>query len=162
MGRIASGNARTYQIQAIQEWHHQILRLAILGYKIGDIANERGCTTATVSNVLNSELGKRQLSVMQGATDATAVDVAAEIRKLAPRALARLEEILIKPDVPDKLVVDVSKDILDRAGYGAAKVIQGQFIHGHLTKQDIEDLKRRADEIDVSHAIESVIEGEMI
>ncbi len=166
MGRNISGNARKYQIREVQEWHHQILRLAVLGYRPSDVADILGCTTATVSNVINSELGKRQLMVMRGAADATAVDVMAEIKRLSPVALQRLEEIITTPDVPVKLVADVAMDLLDRAGYGAPKVIQGQFTHAHLTKEDIEDLKRRADADSVEACIEAgkneVIEGELL
>lgn len=163
MGRLATVDSRKYQILDLHERHHQILRMLVLGHDPKSIADTLGCTTATVGNVQHSELGRRQLSVMRGAADAQAVDVAAEIKRLAPIALVRLEEILTKPDVPDTLVVSVSKDILDRAGHGAPKIIQGQFTHAHLTKQDIEDMKKRADEITAQSILdEDIIEGETI
>lgn len=149
MGRLASGDARKYQIMDLHERHHQILRLVSMGHTPVEVANILGCTTATVGNVIHSELGKRQLGLLRGSLDSEAVDINTEIKRLAPLALVRLEEILTTPDQPAKLVVEVSKDILDRAGFGAPKIIQGQFVHGHLTKQDIEDLKKRANAITV-------------
>jgi dissimilatory sulfite reductase (desulfoviridin) alpha/beta subunit len=40
-----------------------------------------------------------------------------------------------------------AQDILDRAGYAAVKTIQTANIHAHLTKEDIDDIKRRAKDI---------------
>jgi hypothetical protein len=160
MGRFASSDARKYQIVDLQERHHQILRMLVLGHEPKFIADTLNCTTATVGNVMHSELGRRQLSVMRGAADAQAVDIAAEIKRLAPVALARLEEILTTPDVDLKLVANVSESVLDRAGYGAPKIIQGQFTHAHLTKQDIEDMKKRAEGLTI-HSVTNQAEIEV-
>jgi hypothetical protein len=144
MGRLPSGNARKYQITELWERHHAILRFLALGYTPKQIADQVGCTVATVGNVQHGELGKRQLAIMQGAADSAAVDIVADIKRLAPIALEKLEAVLTDDNTEKGLVVKVAHDLLDRAGHAAPKVIQGQFMHAHLTKEDIEELKLRA------------------
>lgn len=147
MGRLASNRARKYQITDLWERHHAILRMLALGATPKQIAETLGCTVATVGNVQHGELGKRQLAVLSGAADKVTVDILEDIRRLAPVAVAKLEEILIDDNSEKKLVASVAHDILDRAGYAAPKVIQGNFTHAHLTKEDIEELKARAQAI---------------
>lgn len=147
MGRLATGRPRKYQIMELWDRHHTILRLLALGLTPKVIAEQVGCTVATVSNVARSELGKRQLRLLNGAADKLTVDILEDIKNLAPLAVAKLEEILSNDDSDKKLVANVAQDILDRAGYGAPKVIQGNFTHAHLTKEDIEVLKARAQAI---------------
>lgn len=144
MGRLASGNARKYQIMELWDKHHAILRLLALGMSEKHIAEQLGCTTATVGNVKHGELGKRQLALFRSAADKAAVDIMEDIRNLAPVAVARLEEILSDQNSDKKLVAGVAQDILDRAGFAAPKVITGNFTNVHLTKEDIEELKARA------------------
>jgi transcriptional regulator with XRE-family HTH domain len=144
MGRLPSGNARKYQIMTLWERHHAILRLLALGYTPKQIADQVGCTTATVGNVQHGELGRRQVAILRGAADSAVVDINADIKRLAPIAVERLEQILTDDNSEKSLIVKVAQDLLDRAGHAAPKVIQGQFTSVHLTKEDIEDLKKRA------------------
>ena len=160
MGRLASGNARKYQIMELWDRHHAILRLLALGMTPKQVADSLGCTTATVGNVQHGELGKRQLSLMRSAADMETVNIMEDIKKLAPIAVAKLEEILVNKDSDAKLVVNVAQDLLDRAGHAAPKVIQGQFTHAHLTKEDIEELKERAKSITAPQKDEDVIDIE--
>lgn len=162
MGRIAGKNgARKYQITSLWERHHAILRLLALGYAPKQIADELGVTTATIGNVQHGELGKRQLSLLKSAADNEAINIAADIRRLAPVALERLEEILSDDNIEKSLVVKVATDLLDRAGHAAPKVVQGQFLHAHLTNDDIAELKLRAASI-VAPTKEDVIDAEEI
>lgn len=162
MGRLASGNARKYQIMELWDRHHAILRMLALGATPKQIAETLGCTTATVGNVVHGELGKRQLEIMRGAADKTTVDIMEDIRRLAPIAVARLEELLVDKSTDPRLVAGISHDILDRAGHAAPKVITGQFTHAHLTKEDIEELKERAKSITAPNTQEEDNESEFI
>jgi predicted transcriptional regulator len=144
MGKTPSGEPRKYQIKTLWDLNHQIMRLAVLGHKHREIAELLNVTPATVSNTLNSEIGKRQLLVLRGAVDAETVDVAKEIQRLAPKAVKLLEEMLEDNNTGSNVRVTLIKDVLDRAGYGAPKVIEGRFIHAHLSKEEIDDIKQRA------------------
>lgn len=138
---------RRFEIQEMWERHHQICRLAVMGLKGKAIAETLGITEQTVSNTLNSAIVKRHLSVLRDAADLAAVDVAAEIKALAPLAVKRLREVIENEDADAKLQVTVSQDILDRAGHGAVKKTQSENLHAHLTMDEIEEIKARAREL---------------
>ena len=157
-GRDARFNpeGRKYQIKSIWDLHHEIMRLAVLGWKGTEIAQQLGCTPATVSNTLGSELVKRQLEVMRGARDADTIDILAEIKRMAPGALKRIESI-IESTASDRNSLVAAIDIMDRAGYAAPKVIEGRFTNVHLTVEEIEDIKHRAQTARlIAHAEETV------
>lgn len=136
---------RKYQIQRLWERQHEILGLALLGAEEKEIAEVLDVTPATVSNCLNSELGKQQLAIMRGARDANTIDLSKEIRSHAPKALAVLVKILETPaPVDEKNQIKVAMDLLDRAGYAAPKFVYGQFAHAYLSSGDIDELKERA------------------
>lgn len=86
---------------------------------------------------------------MQGARDAYTIDIARDIREFAPKALDLLKEILQGEGTSGQLAspalkVSVAKDLLDRAGYAPIKSIDVRSVHAHLTKEDIEEMKKRA------------------
>lgn len=144
MGRTASAEPRKYQIQSLWDQSHQILRLTVLGYKPKQIADLLGITPETVGNCIHSELGRRQLAILRGAADAATLDVKAEISRLAREGLPVLEDIMKDPNQKPELRSHIARDMLDRDGFGAPKIIQGQFAHTHLTKEDLDDIKKRA------------------
>jgi predicted transcriptional regulator len=149
MGRPATGN-REYTIQNIWNQHHEIMRLAVMGLKQVEIARKLGVSEVMVSYTLNSPIVKRKLDIMQGARDINAVDVAKEIHRLAPKAIAKLDELL--DSQVEAIAFKASVDILDRAGHGAIK--KEMSLSGHLTKDDIDEIKNRAKEIGLCKVID--------
>lgn len=147
MGRLPKPEGIKYQIQELHQRHHMILKLITMGHSDSQIADILGCTTATVRNVKHGELGRRQLAIMDGASSATAIDIVADLKRLTPIAVARFEEILTTPGHADNAIISAGKEVLDRAGYVAPKVVQGMIAHTYLTKEDIEQLKKRAAEL---------------
>lgn len=143
----APATNRRFEIQEMWERHHQICRLAVLGLKGVEIARQLGISEQTVSNTLNSAIVKRHLSILRDAADLAAVDVAAEIKALAPLATKRIRGILENDNAEDKLHASVAQDILDRAGHGAIKKVQSENLHAHLTLDEIEEIKARAREL---------------
>ena len=137
-------SGRKYQIQSLWDVHHEILRLAVLGWKPVNIAKELSITPATVSNCLNGELGRRQLELMRGARDAETIDLAIEIRKNAPVAYKVLMEYLENPNFDPRQRITIAMDQLDRAGFAAPKVIETRGTHLYLTADDIKEIKQRA------------------
>ncbi len=142
MGRLPTGN-RDYHIQKMWNQHHEIVRLAVMGFKQVDIANQLNISEVTVSYTLNSPIVKRQLDIMNAARDINAVDVGKEIHRLAPKAIARMDALL--ESQVEAIALRASVDILDRAGHGAIK--KEMSLTGHLTKEDINEIKNRAREI---------------
>lgn len=136
---------RKYQIQQLWQRQHEMLGLALLGAEEKEIAEILDVTTATVSNCINSEIGKQQLAIMRGARDADTIDISKEIRSHAPKALQVLVGLLEGPEQgAEHSRISIAKDILDRAGYGAPKYVYGQFAHAYLSAGDIDELKERA------------------
>lgn len=151
-----NGDGRRYQIQNLWDIHHEIIRLAVLGMKHVDIAKELGVTAVTVSTCLNSEVGRRQLELMRGARDSETIDLAVEIRKKAPVAFRLLQEFMETEDFDPKQRIAIAMDTMDRAGFGAPRIIEGRMLHAHLTADDLAEIKQRAR--DNSLLAESVID----
>jgi hypothetical protein len=87
-----------------------------------DIAYSLKCTPAVVHYVKNSQIGKRELSLIQGARNGDAIDVTNQIRELAPEALETMESLMRdEEESPKMLRAKIAMDVLDRAGYGAIK-----------------------------------------
>ena len=139
---------KTWQVSRIWDRHAEIIRRKAVGQSNVQISDSLGISQMQVSNVVNSPIVKDQLAVMQGARDAYTIDLAREIREYAPKCLDLLKEIiagekrgeLSSPALKAKVAVEV----LDRAGYAPVRNINLQSVHAHLTKDDIEALKRRA------------------
>ncbi len=144
MGRLPTGN-RKYNIQQMWDSHHEITRLALLGLKHIDIANTLGVTPVMVSYTLNSPIVKRQLAIMRGARDAEAVDVAARIKELAPKAVDILENLMESENAGMQYKAAIG--ILDRAGHAPVQRLQANITHGHFTPEEIAEIKKRAKDI---------------
>ena len=140
---------KTHEIKQVWQRNHEILRLALLGHKYVDIAAILGISAQTVSNTLNSQLGMEKLSGMRAQRDADSIEVAEEVKKLFPKALEVYERILYSEsdDISPELKLKAANNVLmDLGGHKAPTKIQGQFVHGHLTVDDLNLIKERGKE----------------
>ena len=130
-----------------------------LGQSPKDISHSLGVTTAVVHYVNNSHIGKRELGLIQGARNGSAIEISNQIQELAPEALDTLER-LMKDDEesPDTLRAKIAMDVLDRAGHGAVK--KQVSLHQNLSKEDINNIKQRAK--DIGEDIGLVVDAEII
>lgn len=144
MGRLPTGN-RQYQISRVWDAHQEIMRLAVTGMKSVDIAQILGVSPAMVSYTLNSAIVQRQLDIMRAARDVDAIQVSKRIHELAPEAVEALGDLL-DSEVP-QIRLGAAKDVLDRAGHAAVKTLRTENLHAHFTKEEIDDIKKRAMEI---------------
>lgn len=135
---------REYQIQQMSQRHHEIVRLALLGRDNLSIAAELDITPVCVSYTLNSRIVQDKLALLRAQKDAVSVDVASAIRDLAPRCVQILDDIMQDEKVNPGVRVGAAKDLLDRAGYAAPKVIKTENLNATLTSADIEAIKQRA------------------
>jgi hypothetical protein len=138
---------KQWEVRKLYDDHAEIIRLAVLGVGTSDIAKQLGKTPVSISMVLDSALVKDQIAMMQAERDVECVDVAREIKEFAPTCLSVLKDVVKGTGAGEaasiNLRVATSKDILDRAGYGAVKKFQGQIAQGVFTKEDIDELKNR-------------------
>ena len=140
---------KTWQVSKIWDSHEEILRRLTLGQKNTEIAQAMNISPMQVSNVRNSPIIQDRLAIMQGARDAYTLDIAKDIREFAPKALEVLKAIVNGEDksglpIGPALKARVASDLLDRAGYAPTRNVNVQSVHAHLTRDDIEELKRRA------------------
>ena len=146
----------------VWESHAEITRRILLGQKNTVIAEALGCSTQMVSNVRNSPVIQDRLSLMRGARDASAIDIARDIQEFAPEALRLLKEIVLGKGPGENasaaLRAKVSSDFLDRAGHGAVR--KEQHLHAHLTSEEIEGIKQRALELKREKEGSEVVEAE--
>jgi hypothetical protein len=146
-GRRRLNGRKTYDVKKLWQNNHEIINLAVTGMKEKDIARALGCSIATVSNTLNSTLGKEKLALMRGTRDAETWDHAKQIMKVSKVCLDFLEDTMLKDgddSAPLGLKVNISKHVLkDLSGLAAPTRIEGRMAHAHLTLDEIEELKRR-------------------
>lgn len=155
MGRPATGH-RKYNLEHLQNVHHEVMRLLILGLKHRDIARMLDITPATVSYTANSTSCRRQLEVMRGARDSDAIDLGKRIKELAPKALEVLDGLM--DTAPQNIQLSAAKDILDRAGYTPVTRVRNENFNMNFTPSEILEIKERAREIGLIAS--PVIDGE--
>lgn len=139
-----SSSSRLYEPKQLNSRHHEILRMNMLGYSNVDIAKMLGCSLATVSTAINSQLGREHAALLKSEADYSAVETAKKIRELAPRALAILSEVLENSETPAAVRARVAQDLLDRGGYAPVKSVSMTSTSIQLTGNDLENLKSQA------------------
>lgn len=146
--RRAPGGRRHWTVGHMWDVHHEIARRIVIGQKNVEIAEALGVSAQMVSNVRNSPVVQEHISIMRGARDADTVDLAREIKEIAPEALTLLKDIIKGDDqgqgAPLGLRARTAENMLARVGHGVPKVVKSENVHAFLTTEDIEDIKRRA------------------
>ena len=130
----------------VQLWQrsHEILGLALQGHKQVEIARMLDITPATVSNTLNSTLGKTKLSEMRLKRDGEFVEIDEDVKILTQKALKVYHEIFDDEGEGRKLKKETADTIfLDVAGHRAPTKIQSASVHAVATIEEIEGFKRR-------------------
>ena len=182
-GEIALGrhpykdSGEKYEIERLQEWHKEVLRLAVLGYRPVQIAEMTGYTKEHISTLFNSAVFQEQLIILQAARDDDSISVGKRIAALAPIALERVKEVLQDPihrvetnektgqveiKIDDRidpaLKVRTAQDLLDRAGHKAID----RKISVHMTKEDIDEIKQDAIQAGIESGTIIVEDAEVI
>lgn len=143
-GRLPSGNRNKF-IKRMHEGHHQMVRLMLLGYGNKEIASRLGVTPQNVCDVRNSPIVRERLATLEAAADAEAMDLRSEVMRITQKSVKFLEEVQEAEGrgegAPLHLRVRVAEGFMDRA---IPKKVQGEFMHAHLTGEDIEEIKKRA------------------
>ena len=139
---------KSYDIKRLWGQQKEILRLISSGlYNNKQIAEMVGVTPQTVSNIINSALGKQTLDMLQGAADSETVDLMVKIRALAPIAISVQEEILLADETSSRLKNDISNKMLDRAGYTPVSKNLNLNLNAGLNNEDLAAIKKRAKEL---------------
>lgn len=139
-----SGREHTHDIKMLWQRSHEILGLALQGMKQTEIAKILNISPVTVSNTLNSTLGKEKLSEMRGERDEHYVKINEEIKKLTMKALNTYHKLFDTPSVDDKLKKETADTItLDIADMRAPTKVDSRSVHMYATIEEIEEFKKR-------------------
>ena len=140
---------KTHDINSLWQRSHEILALAVRGMKQVEIAEILNISPQTVSNTLNSDLGRQKLSIMRRGRDENAVIAAERIDLLTQRALDVYDEIFDNEN--EAVNIDMKKKTADTvalelSGLRAPTKIQAHSIHSIATLKEIEAFKERGKE----------------
>lgn len=158
MGRLRKPpSERYYNVQALQERHHQMIRLSLLGKQPSEIAEILGVTKDNVCQVLGSQLAQDKLAVLRVATDCKSVDIAHFLAEEAPKCLELLRQArdgdkkLVAaldetPQISLKERLHAAESLLDRHGTSRIQNIRGLVGHAVITDDLLEEIKQKAAE----------------
>ncbi len=166
---ISLGVSKPVGIEVISARHRAICRLLYEGKTQVSIAKELKISESQVQTVKNDPLVQDHLATLEYRADKNAVKEKKTARKVIEAMQVRAAEVIAEimdTAITDSVRLTAAKDLLDRGGHAAPKVINVSAIHGYLTREDIEDMKARAIHeaneagmVDVE--VEEVISGEV-
>jgi len=144
--RVPADERKTPEIKALWQRNHEIINLSIKGYKGTEIAEILNIHPQTVSNTLNSELGKRKISDITYEKDIEVKKTIEKVRILSNKALETYHEFF--DDEGNELSLkdkrEGAKDFLnDMSGLRAPTKIQSHSVHTTLTAEELEGFKKR-------------------
>lgn len=153
-----SGGEKERYIQNIWANHQEVIRLASMGLKHRDIAEQMSLTTVQVGNILNSPLARAEVLRLSNLRDADAAQIAERIRKQVSQALDLTEQILSgcvvdkegEVQIPSlSLMQRTASDILDRDPSSQKRSTQTRERSGALTTSDIAEIVSAARELGI-------------
>ena len=157
--RAVAGERKTHDIKQLWQRSHEILRLALVMPKHKEIARVLGITEATVSNTLNSELGRKKLSKMRLARDGETIDVAKRVAELLPKAVDTYEKILNGDPTVTKLMKETADTVsMDIAGYRAPTKTQTANLY--MTSDELVKFKERG--IAAAKSAGMIVDAELV
>lgn len=139
-------------VEALQEKHHLMIRLELLGKSHKEIAQVIGLSESHISSVLSSPLAQEQLAVLRRAADSKAIDISRMLQEEAPKCLELLRHIrdnnveTLGENAPLKLRMDAAESLLDRGGTSRIQNLRAVIGHAVVTEEVLGEIKQRAAE----------------
>lgn len=135
-----------YEIKQLWQRSHEIVNLSARGFKNTEIAQILNLSPVTISNTLNGELGQRKLSEIRLERDNEAKKVSEKIRVLTNKALDVYHEIF--DDESGECTLKDKKSaadtvVLELSGLRAPTRIQSQSMHLQISREELEEFKKR-------------------
>lgn len=146
------GTKKGHVIAEMWDSHHEIARRLLLGQKGVDIAKAMNVTAATVSSVKNSPVVMEKLTLMRAARDCGALDLAIEIQKMAPIALAKVKEAIetgtvLGKELSGAEILRQSNMIVDRQIGKPTQRIDTRNTHAIFGPDEIMAIKAKAKQL---------------
>jgi len=141
-------STNSYVIKRLWGQQKEILRLVASGlYNNKTIAELLGVTPQTISNIINSAIGKQTIDMLQGTADLDSIDLLARLKSLSHIALTVQEDMLLDEATNPGLRNKVADKILDRSGYTPITKNLNMNVNAGLDADDMKKIKERANEL---------------
>jgi DNA-binding CsgD family transcriptional regulator len=144
--RVDPEERKTHDIKAMWQRHHEIVNLAAQGFKQVEIAEILNIDPQTVSNTLNSTLGKEKLSELREIRDGEAKKNVEKIRILKDKAIQVYHKIFDNPDgqatLKDQKEVATTV-LMELSGLREPTKIQSHHTSIALTTEELTAFKQR-------------------
>jgi FixJ family two-component response regulator len=152
---------KTYDVKQLWQRSHEILGMALTGMKNVEIAQILNISEATVSNTLNSSLGRQKLSSMRRDKDQEYKKINERVLELTHKALNIYEDIFDGQAADIELKKQAADTVtLEIAGMRAPVKTESKTLHAHATLEEIEEFKKRGIEAARESGLLAVVEGE--
>jgi predicted transcriptional regulator len=143
--RVPREERKTPEIKTLWSRTQEICRLDALGYKGTEIAEILNITPQTVSNAINSGLGREKISEIRNDRDLDVRKRCEQIKILTDQAISTYmdafsEEGQLQLTLKDRL--EVAKDVMTEFS-GLRVPTKIQSAHVSMTSEDIESFKER-------------------
>ena len=102
----------SHELQMIQDFHREVIRLSVSGMRTGEIARKLKLHPASVSAIKHSAITQPLIRALHANSDEQVQAVRARVVDSLPLALERLEEILSDDVTDPKLWLSASKLLL--------------------------------------------------
>src|SRR5690625_1462220 len=156
LGFPASEIPSSYEPQALNARHREILRLVALGYKHTQVGAMLSISPVTVGYVVRSPLGQSFLSEIQEARTGSVKDVHNRLQEMSPFAAEIMLDIMANSKSEGNKLKAAEK-VLEMTGHKA----ENKHVHlmTQLSAEDIKELKNTAQKFpELDEDLEVVIE----
>jgi len=151
--------SRKFDIKQLWQRSHEILNLALLGYKQTEIAKQLNIHPQTVCNTLNSSLGQKSISGKRKSRDEEYEVLQEDILELTRKSLKTYHEILddemegrkLKKETADTVVLELS-------GLRVPTRIDSRSMSFSLSPEEITAFKQRG--MEAAKAAGKIVEVE--
>ena len=144
--RVDVEDRKTYDVKQMWQRTHEIVNLAVRGFKQVAIAEILDIHPQTVCNTLNSTLGMEKLSELRESRDEEAKKVGEKIRILTDKALNTYNKLMDDNVISmDPKVAKAAADsvVLELSGLRLPTKVQSHHVSTVLTAEELETFKAR-------------------
>lgn len=156
--RRVSENPERFQVKKLWQRHKEICRLAALGMKQVDIAEQLGLSTVTVSYTLRSPLVKHQVQLLQAGRDEAAINLIEQIEEMAPKAVALLDFAMDDETQPMPTRLQASRELRGWMEFVLPKKRETVTLGALLSLDDIKEIKAEAQRVNALKSEEARFE----
>ncbi len=125
----------------IKTQHREIARLSFEGFRPIEISEKTGMAISSVRAIISDPLCQAYIATLDDKADDGVITTRKRMANMVSKSLDVIDDML-SLEVPPNVALRAAHDILDRTGH--QPVQRHEHVHGHLTREDLEELKARA------------------